>query len=172
MVSLLSLTYSVLLLAARLTCKWEYLSYDDAVLGLGYVFAAVHYGIILQAISGGLGALATIPSLPQIATVAEVRWTARWRNIFVTRLYSSQHYFTSRILGLITLCLSKVSVLLFTRSIFSATFAGGAKKYFAAAHALVAVYGIASILLSSAGCDPHKVLVDRPSAVCSGNASL
>lgn len=79
-VSLLSLTYSVLLLGARLTCKWEYLSYDDAVLGLGYAFAAAHYGTIFQAIAGGLGALTAISSSSKIASVAEVRRAFRPRD--------------------------------------------------------------------------------------------
>lgn len=77
MVSLLSLTYSMLLLGARLTYKWEFLSYDDAVLGLGYVFAAAHYGTILKAISDGLGALTTVSSSSQVSTIAEVSSVSR-----------------------------------------------------------------------------------------------
>lgn len=71
-VSLLSLTYSILCMGARLTCKWEHLSYDDIVLGLGYLVAFAHYGTIFHAISIGVGALATIESQSKLATAAEV----------------------------------------------------------------------------------------------------
>ena len=39
-VGLLSCTYSVLALAARITGKWGLLFWDDAVLGIGYVCGA------------------------------------------------------------------------------------------------------------------------------------
>lgn len=81
-----------------------------------------------------------------------------------------QYYFTSRILGFVTLSLSKLCMLMFTRSIFSAGFRGE-KTQFTVAYALLGVYGIASVLLSSAGCDPDKALISRENAVCNANVS-
>lgn len=72
-VSLLSLTYSLLCMGARVTCKWEQLSWDDGVLAVAYVVAFVHFGLILDAISLGLGAFATMESAARLTTVAEVR---------------------------------------------------------------------------------------------------
>lgn len=82
-----------------------------------------------------------------------------------------QFYFYSRIPYFIALCLSKVSVLAFTRRIFS----GDIYKeniFFAVAYVLVAVYGICSVLLSSAGCHPALALMLGVDAVCDANVGV
>lgn len=60
-------------MGARCTCKWEQLWYDDAVLGLGYIVAAGHFGTIFHSISSGMGASALYGESSHMGMVAEVR---------------------------------------------------------------------------------------------------
>ncbi|KAK3713083.1 hypothetical protein LTR37_008768 [Vermiconidia calcicola] len=148
-VSILSLLYSGLVLGARVTGKWELLHYDDAVLGVAYVFAFAHYGILFKAILCGLGASTLV--IPQ----------ALMTN-------AAEYYFISRVLAFCSLCFSKTSIIMFTRRIFT----GDLNKenvFFATAYAITALYGVCGVLLSSAGCRPEQSLVTDANAVCDAN---
>ncbi|KAK3723475.1 hypothetical protein LTR37_001727 [Vermiconidia calcicola] len=122
-VSILSLLYSGLVLGARVTGKWELLHYDDAVLGVAYVFAFAHYGILFKAILCGLGASTLV--IPQ----------ALMTN-------AAEYYFISRILAFCALCFSKTSIIMFTRRIFTGDLTNE-NVFFATAYATTALYGIA-----------------------------
>ena len=66
---------------------------------------------------------------------------------------------------------SKVSVLVFTRRIFSGNI-NKEKIIFGIGYGLTAVYGVCAILLSSASCDPERALVPKSNAVCAANVSF
>ncbi|KAK3679101.1 hypothetical protein LTR37_021447 [Vermiconidia calcicola] len=147
--AILSLVYSCVSLVARFTAKWELLWYDDILLGAGYVFALCHYGLLCSAIFNGLGASTTVLQGNELQT-------------------ASVQYFAARIFLLLSLYFSKISLLVFTRRIFS----GDMHKetvIFRAAYLLVCICGLAAVLLSSVGCDAHQVLIAREDVV--GNAN-
>jgi len=147
---ILSLIYSFLCLGARILAKWGLFWYDDAILAAAYAFAVAHWGIIFSAAANGMGVLGS--ALPAQA------------------LDKAAHlYFVGRIPVFIALALSKLSVLVFTRRIFTGNFYGE-RIMFAVAYALVAVYGVLAVVLSSAGCRPGESLVAQPNAVCDNNA--
>ena len=77
----------------------------------------------------------------------------------------------SRIFALIALCLSKVSVLVFTRQIFSGNIRNE-KLCFAIAYSIISIYGVGAVLLTSAGCNPKKSLIPEMDAVCHSNVSI
>ncbi|QIW95586.1 hypothetical protein AMS68_001104 [Peltaster fructicola] len=148
-VSLLSLLYSLLALGARITSKWDLLWFDDALLGGAYIIAFAHYGTIFSAISNGLGTT--------VGTVLD------WEEDLAAKTY-----FTSRILYLVAMCLSKISVLAFARRIFSGNIYFE-KPIFGAALAMSIIWGVLAATLSSAGCTPVQVLTAQQDAVCPSN---
>lgn len=70
--SFLSLIYSVLCLAARLTGKWDLLWWDDMILGAGYLASIVHWGLLFQAITDGLGVATIAISASDLSAAARV----------------------------------------------------------------------------------------------------
>lgn len=71
---------------------------------------------------------------------------------------------------LVALCLSKVSVLSFSRRIFNGDL-HAEKIIFSVALALTVAWFILAILLSSAGCTPKNILIAQENALCSANVS-
>ncbi|KAK1068624.1 hypothetical protein LTR74_005495 [Friedmanniomyces endolithicus] len=145
-IGLLSCIYSSLSLAARLTSKWELLWYDDALLGVGYAFAYAHYGALYRAISAGLGAVTSQATQATIEAAAE-------------------SFFAARVLFLAAHCLSKVSMVAFTRRIFSGNLYG---ESLACWLAFVATggFGVVALLVSAVGCHPVQSLSGGSSALC------
>ena len=81
-----------------------------------------------------------------------------------------QDFFASRILLLVALCLSKVSVISFTRRIFSGDMYG--ERYiFGVGYAVTAGWGVMAVLVSSIGCHPLQSLVAAENALCDSNVS-
>jgi len=147
----LSLIYSLLCLAARAVGKWGLLWYDDIVLGISYIFAIVSWGLIFASLTQGLG----VSNLTLSASAVED---------------AAQLYFASRVPFFISHCLSKLSILVFTRRIF----AGDIYKeniIFGISYGVCILYGILGILLSSAGCRPEQALVASVNAVCDANVA-
>lgn len=95
--------------------------------------------------------------------------TLEWTNLdrWLTRC---QSYFTSRVFYLIALCLGKLSVLVFTRRIFSGNIYKE-KVFFAVAYFFTGLYGIGGVLLSSAGCRPDQALALGINTVCNANVN-
>ncbi|EMF16495.1 uncharacterized protein SEPMUDRAFT_145730 [Sphaerulina musiva SO2202] len=149
--SFLSFVYSVLCLAARFVGKWDMLWWDDLVLGAGYMASVVHWGMLFHAIAKGLGIASIAISSSDLSFAARV-------------------YFGSRIAFFAAHCLSKLSIIVFTRRIFSGDIYKE-KVLFGIAYAMIVLYGIAGILLSSAGCRPDETLVARVDAVCDANTA-
>ncbi|KAK4635120.1 hypothetical protein CLAFUW4_02160 [Fulvia fulva] len=149
--SLLALLYSLLCLGARFVGKWDLLWWDDLVLSIGYVFAVVHWGILFSALDSGLAVTALALTADQTGRASEL-------------------YFAARIPLFLALCLSKLSILTFTRRIF----AGDIYReniLFGVAYAITVLYGLLAILLSSAGCRPQSALVASVDAVCDANTA-
>ena len=67
--------------------------------------------------------------------------------------------------------MSKASLVIFTRRIFSGDLFGE-KIVFGVAYACIGVWGLIAVLLSSAGCHPDQVLIAEQNAVCSANVSV
>ncbi|KAK5173808.1 uncharacterized protein LTR77_002489 [Saxophila tyrrhenica] len=76
-------------------------------------------------------------------------------------------YFISRLFAVFALCSAKVSLLIFTRRIFSGNF-HHEKRCFAFAYTLTAIYGIVAVTASSAGCRPRRSLRYGDGAMCPG----
>lgn len=72
--------------------------------------------------------------------------------------------------SLIAQCISKLSILIFTRRIFSGNF-DRERAYFLAAYTAVSLYGICAVLLSTAGCHPQLALLASRDLVCKANVS-
>ncbi|EME48539.1 hypothetical protein DOTSEDRAFT_118977 [Dothistroma septosporum NZE10] len=149
--SLLALLYSLLCLGARFMGKWDLLWWDDLILSLGYVFALVHWGFSFSALGGGL-------AITALALTAD------------EGAHASELYFASRIPLFIALCLSKLSILAFTRRIFTGDIYRE-NVLFGVAYVLTVIYGLAAVLLSSAGCRPGHALVASVDAVCNSNTA-
>ncbi|KAF2172081.1 hypothetical protein M409DRAFT_17324 [Zasmidium cellare ATCC 36951] len=147
--SFLALIYSVLCLAARITSKWGLLWVDDGILVGAYVAAVVHWGLLYQSLVDGLAVS------PVAITAGQLGHAARM-------------YFGSRIPWFLAHCLSKMSILVFTRRIFVGDFYKE-NIFFGIAYAFTVIYGILAVLLSSAGCHPTQVLTANVNAVCNGN---
>ncbi|KJX99137.1 hypothetical protein TI39_contig372g00002 [Zymoseptoria brevis] len=145
----LALIYSLLCLAARVTGKWGLLWWDDLVLGGSYVTAFLHWGLLFASLSHGLGVSELALSDSTLKTAGRL-------------------YFAARVPFFVSHCLSKLSILIFTRRIF----AGDIHKeniIFGVAYAITILYGVAGVLLSSAGCRPEEALIARVNAVCDAN---
>lgn len=82
-----------------------------------------------------------------------------------------QLYFISRVFSLIAQCIGKISVLIFTRRIFSGNF-WHERLLFQAAHTAVLLYGVCAVMLSSAGCHPRLTLLTARDLVCDSNVDL
>jgi len=74
----------------------------------------------------------------------------------------------SRVFSFAAQCVTKFSVLIFTRRIFSGNLYHE-KSCFEAAYIFVAMYGVVAVLLSSAGCHAHLTLVPMENLVCTAN---
>ncbi|KAK3723948.1 hypothetical protein LTR37_001432 [Vermiconidia calcicola] len=98
--SLLSLIYSIVILCARLVVKWGNLGLDDIALAGAYVLSLAHWTITYTALSDGLG---KAPGLLDNGAISKI----------------GQLIFTSRILFLTSLGLTKCTVILFVQQLFT-----------------------------------------------------
>ncbi|KAK4551638.1 hypothetical protein LTR86_011012 [Recurvomyces mirabilis] len=117
-------------------------------MGAGYFFALCHYGLLYSAVFRGLGTSTQVLMLEE----------------------ASRFYFMSRVFLMLALLSCKASVLVFTRRIFSGNL-NKERFFFGSGYMLVGIWGVAAVLLSSAGCDPNESLVAEENAVCSANAT-
>lgn len=92
--SFLSLIYSVLCLAARLMGKWDLLWWDDMILGVGYLASIVHWGLLFQAITDGLGVAAIAISASDLSAAATVCGSMSMP-VFLAALKTSRHRLSS-----------------------------------------------------------------------------
>lgn len=98
--SLLSLMYSIVILCARLVVKWGNLGLDDIALAGAYVLSLAHWTITYTALSDGLG---KAPELLDNGAISKI----------------GQLIFTTRILFLTSLGLTKCTVILFVQQLFT-----------------------------------------------------
>jgi hypothetical protein len=122
---------------------------------------------LFKAIAVGLGASISIVELVQIIQAAKVKYAF----VAASTIYHAERgqvYFVSRIFGLLAQCLSKASVLIFTRRIFSGNF-DGERAAFQIAYAAVALYGACAVTLSSANCHPGNTLYSSRDFACKAN---
>lgn len=145
-VTILSLAFSFLIFAVRLLfVKWRRLALDDAVLALAHVVGVGQWSSVFVALNNGLGKnLALVTGTEQARMASAV--------------------LASRTLFLVSLFLSKLSVLLVIRSLFS--WERRRKKL--ATHLailVVALWGFAAALTLSVRCSPDYVL-GRGEAQC------
>ncbi|KAK4544788.1 hypothetical protein LTR36_004037 [Oleoguttula mirabilis] len=87
--SLLSLMFSVVVLAARVVVKWGAFGADDIALGIAYVLATAHWITMYMAMSRGLGKSATLLSHQMVVEMSKVRalvYTSRILLLVVTGL--------------------------------------------------------------------------------------
>ncbi|KAK6392273.1 hypothetical protein LTR65_003729 [Meristemomyces frigidus] len=150
--SLLSLMFSVVVLAARVVVKWGAFGADDIALGIAYVLATAHWITMYMAMSRGLGKSATLLSHQMVVEMSKVRALV----------------YTSRILLLVVTGLTKCTVLLFIRQIFTR---GGIKAWTIcnAAAIATAVWAAAAPLIASLGCRPKRTIASSSGAYCSGD---
>ncbi|KAK3678855.1 hypothetical protein LTR78_001308 [Recurvomyces mirabilis] len=146
---ILSIIYTVSILLVRLFGKYGLLSYDDATLGLAYCIAAVRWGVQMHAISDGLGA--------ELAVVIFVQRTAKFA-------------FAARVLLMICLYLSKLSIVVFIRKVFSGTM-NHENIIFAGAYTAITMFGIASVFAVAIDCRPSRFLSTQHSFGCPESAA-
>lgn len=127
--------------------------------------------MLSRAIATGLGASVAVVGLSQLAYAAKVDIVCFHIVKALDLSPWSQLYFACRILNLVAQSVSKASVLIFTRRIFSGDL-NHEKICFQAAYALVALFGVSAVLLSSAGCQPKLALDATHDLVCSLNVSI
>ncbi|KAH8750657.1 hypothetical protein BGZ57DRAFT_120495 [Hyaloscypha finlandica] len=143
-VTILSLTFSFLIFAVRLLfVKWRRLALDDAVLALAHVVGVGQWSSVFVALNNGLG-----------KNLALVTGTEQAR----------MGVLAGRTLFLVSLFLSKLSVLLVIRSLFS----WERRRKTLATHVtilVVTLWGFAAALTLSVRCSPDYVL-GRGEAQC------
>ncbi|KAK5740130.1 hypothetical protein LTR17_004842 [Elasticomyces elasticus] len=76
-ISLLSLMYSVIILAGRVTVKWNFLGLDDIALALAYVLAMAHWITVYLALQAGLGKEVTAIGSESIIRVNQLLFAGR-----------------------------------------------------------------------------------------------
>ncbi|KAF2717935.1 hypothetical protein K431DRAFT_205500, partial [Polychaeton citri CBS 116435] len=136
--SIVSLSYSLLTLVARLLAKWELLGVEDGLIIGAYVFGVIHWGLFNRAIFEGLGAAEDLAHDLNEASML---------------------FFSARMHMLVAVYLAKLSVLWFARRIFSGT-KKSSKKTFEVCLVFTTICGIASLVAASAGCDTRNSLED------------
>lgn len=133
------------------------------------VFALFHFGMLFRSIAQGLGASISVIEPIEIAHAARVRLPLS--DVIDHNANDRQIYFVSRIFSLIAQCISKLSVLIFTRRIFSGNL-DNERMWFLAAYTSVILYGVCAVMLSSAACRPQLTLLAGRNLVCEANVSM
>ncbi|OCK78851.1 hypothetical protein K432DRAFT_383549 [Lepidopterella palustris CBS 459.81] len=147
-VAILCLIYSVLTFITRGFIKWKMIGIDDYVLIAAQVVAFAQYGSLFSSLHNGLGR--TVEQLPN--------------NM---REKVSEGAMGTEILLLLSLCLSKASVVFLIRRVFTRDM----KRFWRICNILlgcIAVWGLASILVVTVGCSTTHYLPPTQGATCSG----
>ena len=145
-VTILSLIFAFLIFAIRiLFVKWRRHGIDDGVLALAHLLGVGQWTAVFIAQENGLGKALVVVGAAELSRM-------------------SKAIFASRPLLMITLALSKISVLFVIRSLFIWE---QRRKVLLIDISLVviAIWGIAATLLLSAGCSPDYVLGDDAQCV-------
>ncbi|KAK5129234.1 hypothetical protein LTR08_003737 [Meristemomyces frigidus] len=142
--SIVSCTYSILILAARLMSKLELLAGEDAIIGVAYLFGVAHWALLDRATYVGLGT------------------NAQQQGNFEEE---AKLFLSSQVTLMCAVYLSKISVLWFGRRIFAGTKLMNARS-FEIAIAFAAVCGVASVAILAAGCD-FRYALGSPAQHCS-----
>ncbi|KAE8449035.1 hypothetical protein EG329_008623 [Mollisiaceae sp. DMI_Dod_QoI] len=148
-VTILSLTFSVLVYAIRLLIvKRKRHGYDDGVLGLGHLVGLGQWTAMFMALQNGLGKSLNVIDRNDQTEMARA-------------------LFAGRTLFIPLLCFSKVSILLIIRSLFF--WESRRKKLLIdSAIVFVIVWGLGATLGLSISCSPYYVLGDNLNQ-CSGH---
>ncbi|KAF2473847.1 uncharacterized protein BDR25DRAFT_256791 [Lindgomyces ingoldianus] len=150
-ISLLCMIYSVLTLFARGVIKWHMVGPDDVALVAAQVLAFGQYGALFGSLHYGLGR------------------TSEMLNV-KSRVLVSNTAFTSEILLLLSLALSKCSIIFLVRRVFTRDM-----KHFwlicNIALAFVCTWGITSVVLVSVGCNVSKYVPPNGNETCEGFAT-
>ncbi|KUJ13767.1 uncharacterized protein LY89DRAFT_720987 [Mollisia scopiformis] len=148
-VTMLSSIFTILVFAVRLgIVKRKRYGYDDCLLSLGHVVALGQWAAIFIALDNGLGKSTKLVG-------------NREQNS------SAKALFAGRILLILSLCFSKLSILLLTRSLFHWE---KRRKILIidATIVLVIIWGLGATLALSIDCSPHTML-GRGLTQCSGH---
>jgi hypothetical protein len=128
----------------------------------------------MRAISNGLGAAAgTLISDAGHEFVAKVSIAAMLcilDSSFIQLIISTQSTFTSRILLIICLYLAKLSVVVFSRKIFSGDL-NHERLLFSMASVAIILAGLGSVLAASIGCHSRQYLLSEERLVCPATVS-
>jgi len=144
-VTILSLIFSCLIFAVRIfAVKWKNHGLDDSILGWAHIIGVGQWAAIFLGLHNGLG---------KSFDIVEDHLLIRM----------SKAVFASRILLMIVLSLSKLSVLFVIRSLF--TWEKRQKIFLIdCSIAISALWGVVSTLVLSAGCSPTYIL--SPTTSC------
>ncbi|CAI9637214.1 unnamed protein product [Alternaria burnsii] len=139
--TILSLIYAVLVLAVRLGfTKWKAHTLDDIVVTIAHLIGFTMWGLLFTSLDNGLG-----------------KSYAILHDAEVSRM--QQYFFTSQILLYIALALSKCSILILIRAVFTQN----SKVSFLALATMivVAIWGFIGVVASSVACSVESI-VPRP----------
>ncbi|KAF2265809.1 hypothetical protein CC78DRAFT_567379 [Lojkania enalia] len=145
-ISLLGLVYSILTFLTRAAIKWQMLGPDDFALVAAQVLAFGQYGALFVSLKAGLGK-------------ASEMLTEHSRTLV------SQAAFASQIFVIITLALSKCSVIFLIRRVFTRDM----KHFWLICNiflGIVGVWGITSCFLIGAGCHPSDYVPPNGNRTC------
>ncbi|KAK5731942.1 hypothetical protein LTS12_027194, partial [Elasticomyces elasticus] len=151
-VIILSMLYAFCFLVARVFAKWSLLWWDDALTTLAHIFAAVRWTLMIVAIRQGLGA--------DLAAIGRVQAEDE-----LARLT-----FASRLLLIFCLYISRLSLAIFTRKVFAGNM-HRENMLLASVFGNTALCGLASLIVSAAGCQPNAMLIGNDSALCAATGS-
>ncbi|ORY19017.1 hypothetical protein BCR34DRAFT_472648 [Clohesyomyces aquaticus] len=146
-VSLLCLVYTVLTLVTRSVIKWHMVGSDDFALLAAQALALGQYGALFYSLRNGLGRTSEM-LIPQSRISA----------------------FASEVLIVLALALSKCSVILLVRRVFSRDM----KHFWTICNVILGfccIWGVASAILVSAGCDASKYMPPQGNETCRGFAA-
>ncbi|KAF2188207.1 hypothetical protein K469DRAFT_703678 [Zopfia rhizophila CBS 207.26] len=147
-ITLLGLVYTLLTLITRAFIKWHMLGPDDFALVAAQVFALAQYGAIFSSMHHGLGRTSEMLT-------------------FESRSMTSKTAFISQLLLLLSLCLSKCSIIFLIRRVFTRDL----KHFWLICNILLAfvgAWGIASVTLISAGCNASNYVPPHGNETCMG----
>lgn len=182
----IALTYAALFLIVRLVVKYKVLGWDDIFLCLAHVrsrfldgfvtkltqiqvLGFAQWGSTYAALDHDVGKVMEVDrgeaSFPMAAAKVSL---LTWRLGIILTL--SKLVFASRILTLLTVGLSKCSVVLFLRQIFSGS---GAKGWSICTtiFLVTCVWTVVSTITVSAGCHPNEAIQLEDQPKCDGDVS-
>jgi hypothetical protein len=149
-IALLCLVYSVLTYITRGFIKWHMLGWDDLAITIAQVLAIAQYVALFVSLKNGLGRTS------EMLTGA-------------SRALVSKTAFASQLLTIMSLCLSKCSIILLIRRVFTRDLA----QFWLICNMLLAfsvAWAVASIILVTVGCSSSTYIPPRGDDSCVGLA--